>query len=409
MHIWIVNPFDPLPGESFNPRRYAFIANMLSEKGHKVTWWTSNFSHINKQYRCKKAGEKRINANLTIKYLSTPSYNKNVSFARLYNHYIYGKRFEREAMNVGEIPDVILASLPPIESAAAAVQIGKKLTSRVIIDTQDIWPEVFLFPFPRYLKPIAKILLCRLFRKVKSLYKNADALMAVSQTYLERGLRYSEKPKQAIVLPLGIDLSFFDKQVKPTSFPLKKGEKDIWITHVGTLGKTHDLDVILKAVIHFLDKPNVKFIITGGGFGSSLLKKVVVNQKLDNIISTGMLSNSELVFLLKHSDAGLCAFAPDAPQTFVNRIFDYFAAALPVINSIPGELQRLLEENQAGIQYEPGNVGSLIHAIDVILNDEQKRKEMGRNGRRLAEERFDRNKEYLKLDKFFKDLILQHR
>ena len=409
MKIWIVNPFDPLPGEELLSRRYAFIANMLSEKGHKVTWWTSNFSHINKKYRCKEAGEKRINANLTIKYLSTPSYKNNVSFARLSNHYIYGKRFEREAMNAGEIPDVILASLPPIESAAVAVRIGKKLTSKVIIDTQDIWPEVFLFPFPRYLKPIARILLCRLFRKVESIYKNADALMAVSQTYLESGLRCSEKTKQAIVLPLGIDLSFFDSQVEPTSFPLKKETKDIWITHVGTLGKTHDLDVILKAVIHFLDKPNIKFIITGGGFGSSLLKKVVAKQKLDNIISTGMLSNSELVFLLKNSDAGLCAFAPDAPQTFVNRIFDYFAAALPVINSIPGELQRLLEENQAGIQYEAGNVKSLINAMEIILKDEKRRKEMGRNGRRLAEERFDRNKEYLKLEKFLKDLVPQGR
>jgi len=59
MDIWVVNQFDLLPTESIAPGRYAFISNMLSEKNHEVTWWTSNFFHTTKQYRCSGADSVR--------------------------------------------------------------------------------------------------------------------------------------------------------------------------------------------------------------------------------------------------------------------------------------------------------------------------------------------------------------
>jgi len=408
MHIWIVNPFDPLPGESLRPGRYAFIANMFSERGHKVTWWTSNFSHTGKKYRCKGTREKIINPNLTIRLLQTPSYKNNVSFTRLYNHYIYGRRFETEAMKAKERPDIILASLPPIESAGAAIKIGRKLKSKVVIDIQDIWPDVYLFILPKCLKSMGKILLYRLFQKANTIYRNADALMAVSADYLKRGIMVCRNTKPSMLLHLGIDLKFYDSHKQSHGFFLSKKAEEIWITYIGTLGKTYDLDTVLESAIHFLDDSNLKFIIAGDGPEYPRLKKKVLEKNIHNIVFTGMLNYQDLVHLLGLSAVGLNAYAPDAPQTFPNKVFDYFAASLPVINSIPGELQRLLEENQAGFQYEAGNARSLVHAIEAMLKDKEKRKEMGRNARKLVEERFDRNKEYLKIEKFFENLVLEN-
>jgi glycosyltransferase involved in cell wall biosynthesis len=397
MQIWIVNPFDPLPGESFRPGRYAFIVNMLSRNGHKVTWWTSNFSHITKQHRYFNP---KID-NFRVKLLPTPSYKKNVSLARLYNHYIYGRRFGAEAIKAQERPDVILASIPPLESAAAAIKVGKKLNSKVVIDIQDLWPEVFLLLFPKHFK----LLFYRLFQKANSIYKNADGLMGVSRKYIERGLMVCKNSKPAIVLHIGIDLSLFGKQITPDNFPINKEKEDIWITYIGTLGKTHDLDTVLEAASFFLDKPRVKFIIAGNGNEYFRLKKKASKKNIYNVIFTGMLGYCELVHLLNLSDAGLNAYISDAPQTFPNKIFDYFAAGLPVINSIQGELQILLREERAGLQYEAGNPESLAMAIDMIINDRDAREEMGRNGRRLVETRFDRNKEYLKVERFLENLF----
>jgi len=56
MLIWIVNPFDPLPGEFFKPGRYATLADILIRNGYKVTWWSSNFFHATKliEKKCLK-------------------------------------------------------------------------------------------------------------------------------------------------------------------------------------------------------------------------------------------------------------------------------------------------------------------------------------------------------------------
>ena len=47
-HIWIINPFDPLPNESDIPLRFWSLSKVLAKQGYKVTWWSSDFSHNHK-------------------------------------------------------------------------------------------------------------------------------------------------------------------------------------------------------------------------------------------------------------------------------------------------------------------------------------------------------------------------
>ena len=40
-------------------------------------------------------------------------------------------------------PDVIVASFPPIELAAAAVRLGRQFGVATVVDVRDLWPDVF--------------------------------------------------------------------------------------------------------------------------------------------------------------------------------------------------------------------------------------------------------------------------
>ena len=51
MTVWIINPFDNLPMEGFRPQRYWLMARAFAKAGHKVTYWTSDFSHAFKRRR----------------------------------------------------------------------------------------------------------------------------------------------------------------------------------------------------------------------------------------------------------------------------------------------------------------------------------------------------------------------
>src|SRR5438067_13125283 len=97
-HIWIVNPFDPLPGSGEQPGRYASLARMLRDAGHQVTWWTASFSHRFKrdldratvQTACAVEG-------IDARILTVRPYRKNVSWARLRSHNDYAAALRREA------------------------------------------------------------------------------------------------------------------------------------------------------------------------------------------------------------------------------------------------------------------------------------------------------------------------
>jgi len=49
--IWLVNPFDDIPGEGPPPLRTWTLARVLAARGHDVTWWTATWSHRRKAIR----------------------------------------------------------------------------------------------------------------------------------------------------------------------------------------------------------------------------------------------------------------------------------------------------------------------------------------------------------------------
>jgi len=68
-------------------------------------------------------------------------------------------------------------------------------------------------------------------------------------------------------------------------------------------------------------------------------------------------------------------------------------------------LREILAQRDAGLWYQSGNPESLVKAISILLVDEEKRKKMAGNARRLVEERYDRNKTYPSIIPFFEKVI----
>ena len=144
MKIWIFNPFDELPWEG-PEQRYATLAATLAAAGHTVVWWSSGFSHRRKVQRSVNPA---VAAGLPydVRLVAAPPYAKNISLRRVWNHWMYGRLLYRDAIAAvagGDLaaPDVILASLPPMEGPMAALRLRARFGCRVITDVMDAWPE----------------------------------------------------------------------------------------------------------------------------------------------------------------------------------------------------------------------------------------------------------------------------
>ncbi|MEI6037878.1 MAG: hypothetical protein WCQ91_08145, partial [Planctomycetota bacterium] len=196
LSVWIVNPFDDIPGEGLPPLRYWSLARVLAGRGHDVTWWSSTWSHRRKAVRTVPM-QMREDEGFSVRLVAVRPYAKNVSLARFASHRDFGRTFERlanESVASGQLarPDVILASLPPLDSPEAAARLAKRLDALLVVDLMDVWPETFqrLLPGPRWFRQmISPLLLGGMYRRRAAVIEAADAISTATQTYADTMLR----------------------------------------------------------------------------------------------------------------------------------------------------------------------------------------------------------------------------
>lgn len=376
--------------------RFNYLANLFAEYDHNVELITSNFSHEKK--------EKRNELNLEkLKYKVTlihePEYKKNVSLKRFYSHYIMGENLKKYLSNRRK-PDIIYSAVPSLDVAKAAADFANKNDIKFIIDVQDLWPEAFkmVFKIPLF----EKLLFYPMQINAEYIYSTADEIIAVSDTYRDRALESNKKINTGYSIYLGTNLDNFDKL--PDDIKIRQKLKDkIWLAYVGTLGNSYDIPCVIDAlqIIRGKGIKNIEFIVMGDGPLKAKFKRYSENKGV-NVHFTGRLPYSKMVSILKNCDIAVNPIKRGSASSIINKVGDYAAAGLPVINTQESlEYRELINKYDAG--YNCNNVNELVDKILILFKDEHLRRRMGRNNRRLAEEKFDRKKTYQQILKLINE------
>ncbi|WP_057760898.1 glycosyltransferase family 4 protein [Cytobacillus praedii] len=388
--ILIVAHFTQTPGEKGNGR-FHYIANLLALEGHKIEIVTTNFSHDCKKHREFQQGLFE-QVDYKIAMLEEPGYKKNVSLKRIYSHYTFGKNLKKYLATRVK-PDVIYCAVPSIDAAYMAAEYAKRNGVNFIIDVQDIWPEAFKMVLK--LPLISDLLFFSMMKKANYVYRTANKVIAVSDTYVNRAMDVNSKCQKGMSVFLGTELTYFDHLANKCRNVVKP-MNEVWLAYIGTLGHSYDLTSIMDALQLLNEKgySNFKFIIMGEG----PLKQRFIQYARDKKIPcefTGMLDYSEMVSKLIQCDIAVNPIAKGAAGSIINKVGDYAAAGLPVINTQEcQEYRDLITNYSAGINCENGNPEDIAEKILFLFQNENNRREMGRNNRVLAEEKFDRGKTY---------------
>lgn len=398
MKILMITNYCQTPNENGN-NRFNYIANILSELGHDIVFLTSTFSHRRKKQR-KKEEEGLDSLKYKFVMLYEPGYKKNITLSRFYSHWVFGRNVRNYLESISEKPDVIYCAVPSLDSGVLACKYAKKNNIPFIIDIQDLWPEAFQMVFK---VPILKNIICFPFkRQANYIYSHADSIVAVSQTYVDRALKVNKKVNDGLSVFLGTDLEYFDSL---------KGENHtktemVKVVYIGTLGHSYDITTTIDAIKILQDKgiKNIEFIVMGDG----PLKEKFENYAKDrNINATfmGRLPYEKMVKILCECDIAVNPIAKGAAQSIINKVGDYAAAGLPVVNTQECEEYRNIVTNyKIGINCENNNSIDMANKIYELYNNVNERKEMGRNNRKLAEEKFDRRKTYIKIVKLIEEM-----
>ena len=369
--IWLVNPYGPVPSEAWREYRYTIFGKELAKAGWKVIWWTSNFSHHFKNYRSKGWKDEQISEGFIIRYVPTTSYKKNFGFGRLLKDIVFSINMHRRACEC-EKPDVIIAAENPICMGWPGFHYSKKSNVKIIYDQMDLWPEFIEESVSTKIKKMTHCALIPVYKRRNLIYNQLDGMIGLGKNYLQFALDKSEtlnnKPHVCIYNGIYVDESRRHMKGSYDKLPLKK-ENEIWCIFAGTLGVSYDIPTILDVSKKMMDDTNIKFLIAGNGPYLDLVKETA--HKQTNLIYLGKVKPQELFPIYSKCDIGLMTYSKKSNVDMPDKMYDYTAAGLAIINSLTDEAKSVVEAYECGVNYQAEDCESLYNAIVRLASNKE--------------------------------------
>jgi colanic acid/amylovoran biosynthesis glycosyltransferase len=220
----------------------------------------------------------------------------------------------------------------------------------------------------------------------RELWNQADCLIAISEYNREHLLRFGGDPKKIIYLPVGIDCKRFNCRRSPA----RVGSNPVRLLSVARLVNEKGLEFSLHAV-HGLkqQRPDIslQYDIIGEGYLRSTLQGLIDELALsDSVHLLGAKSQDEVIAALYSSDI---LVTPSLAEALPVSLMEAQAVGLPVVATRVGSVDQIVHDGRSGFLVPPGDAAALQRTLAELIQDPEKRAEMGRRGRLHVEQHFD--------------------
>lgn len=288
--------------------------------------------------------------------------------------------------------DYIMCESPPLFLGITAMKLSKKLEARLIFNVSDLWPAAAID-----LGLVTNKLFIKMAYKLEErCYKNAHLITGQHQGIVNDILK--RFPGMNVYwLPNGVDIEKYNPpNVNAYGFREKYGfsEDDIILFYGGILGFAQGLEVIIKAAEKFKGQPRVKFVLMGSGPLKEDLIRLSKELNTSNVIFAEPVGRDEISGVIKEVDVSIIPLknVPLFLGTIPSKIFEILSMEKPILLGVKGEAKELfIDEGNAGWAFEPEDVQDLCRKIELVINNPEKVKELGKNGRAYVSRKFNRD------------------
>jgi glycosyltransferase involved in cell wall biosynthesis len=152
------------------------------------------------------------------------------------------------------------------------------------------------------------------------------------------------------------------------------------------------LSQILEAASALSQVSDLQFVLLGDGPEKQALVDQTKREGLENIRFLQSRPSSELPPLVAAADIILVTLKIYIPGAVPSKIYEAMSSGRPIVLVAEGEAADIIREHRAGIVVKPGDIPGLTEAIRTLHSQPSLRQNLGENGRRAAEQFFDRAK-----------------
>lgn len=297
--------------------------------------------------------------------------------------------------------DLVFATSTPLTIALPGAYVSWRLKVPMVFEVRDLWPSI---PIALgYLRnPLVKSFALWLERFA---YSRSKRIIALSSGMADRISQTGFPLDLITVIPNSCDLTLFA--------PNGDGARRFFASHPelgtgpivlypGTLGRVNGVAYLVhlaKLMIEY--KKDARFVVIGDGAEAALVE--------DLARQLGVLGKNYFQYRAKPKKELVDAFSAasvvislviDEPalwENSANKVFDALASGTAVAINYKGWQKELLEEAGAGIILGPNPIDAVAPLLK-LLDSPQRLADCGARARKLAEERFDRDKLALQLE-----------
>lgn len=361
MRILYIYQYFGTPGGSWSTRAYELARRWVAE-GHSVTVVTSPYDKSD--IKATRYVERREIEGIRLIVIDSGDSNRLPVWKRAVN----AIRFALTAAyySITEKSDAVIASSGPITvgiPGLLARWIGRR---RLVFEVRDLWPQGGI-----ELGLIRGEAMKRLSYLFEAMCYRNSSLVVTASVGMEQSVRSRFPSVSTLVIPNASDNDLFGKAstsgVATPELPWEAAEADTPLfLYTGSLGLMDAVDEILHGLAMIKGKAPFRCLIVGDGAYRRELEELSFNLGLsEHVRFIGLRPKYEIAAYYGLATASFVVFKdrPVHGTVSPNKMFDSFAAGVPIIQNTGGWIRDLVEEHDCGFNVRPGDPDSMASAI----------------------------------------------
>ncbi|HXV77652.1 MAG TPA: glycosyltransferase family 4 protein [Candidatus Polarisedimenticolaceae bacterium] len=403
MRILYFHQYFNTPEMSGSTRSYE-IARRLVAGGHRVDIVTSDRgSGASSNWRESECGGARVH------WIAVP-YSNELPFARRMRAFLrYALAAARRSSSIDA--DLIFATSTPLTIALPAAYAKLRKRVPLIMEIRDLWPEV----------PIAMgVLRSRSSRALaraleRFAYACSARVVALSPGMADGVARAGYPRERVVTLPNACDLELFDVPVSVgqafrASHPWL-GDRPL-VVYAGTLGRANDVGFLVRLAgsMRWIDE-RVRFLVVGDGAEREDLRALAAQLGvLDRtLFMMDPVPKLAMPRILAAADLAVSTFArvPALWTNSANKVFDALASGTPIAINHGGWIAELLDDHDAGLILDAADAEAAARRLAAALADGEWLARAATNARRLARDRFSRDRLVAQLEQLMREVVAE--
>jgi colanic acid biosynthesis glycosyl transferase WcaI len=363
------------------------MARELIARGHEVEVVTALPNHPSGRifheyekcfYRCEKSDRTRIHRVWLYACLGA-------GFRRIASYVSFSATCVVGLLKSSK-PNYVFIESPPLFLSIPGLMLARAWGVPGIFNVSDLWPDSVT-----QLGLMRDGVLVRLAAMLeKWAYRNATYVTAITEGVRDTLIRQKRVPAgKVLFLPNGVDLERFQLRAPDLAFKNELGltGKKI-VLYQGTQGFAHGIEAVLKTAALMRGDTDVHFLFVGNGSERTALEALKWELELPNVTFMDPVPISELARFFSIAECGLISVKdnPVFHGTRPAKTNPVLASGKPVVFFGTGEGAELVRSAKAGLVVPHGDTEGLAAAIQAIIRDPALAEELGRNGRRYAED-----------------------